>query len=92
MPTWIPNGLSHDLPPGVVMQCVCHEQDVAIWRSATGQIAAWKDRCQHHGMRLSHGFERGETLSCIYYGWVYGTNGGCVRIAVDFHPGGSIKA
>lgn len=84
MPHWTPNGLSHDLPPGVVMHGVCQGQDLAIWRSMSGKIAAWKDRCQHRGMRLSHGFVRGETLSCIYHGWVYGTNGGCVRIPA--HP------
>ncbi len=82
---WVANGLSRDLPAGVVMHGAWHGQDLAIWRSASGQIAAWKDRCQHRGMRLSHGFVRGETLSCIYHGWVYGTSGACGRIPA--HPG-----
>jgi hypothetical protein len=36
-------------------------------------------------MSLSHGFVRGEALSCIYHGWSYAQDGGCLRIPA--HPG-----
>ncbi len=36
-------------------------------------------------MRLSHGFVRGEALSCIYHGWSYARTGNCLRIPA--HPG-----
>jgi nitrite reductase/ring-hydroxylating ferredoxin subunit len=81
---WIANGLSHDLPRGVVMAGEWQGADLAIWRSATGRLSAWGDRCPHRGMRLSHGFVRGETLACIYHGWVYGTDGACRHIPA--HP------
>jgi nitrite reductase/ring-hydroxylating ferredoxin subunit len=83
-PQWVANSLSRDLLAGGVMRGVCAGQEVAIWRSAAGHVSAWNDRCPHRGMRLSHGFVRGETLSCIYHGWVYSTNGGCRRIPA--HP------
>jgi hypothetical protein len=35
-------------------------------------------------MRLSHGFVRGEALSCIYHGWSYAQTGNCLRIPA--HP------
>ncbi len=35
-------------------------------------------------MRLSHGFVRGEALSCIYHGWSYAQAGNCLRIPA--HP------
>ncbi len=35
-------------------------------------------------MRLSHGFVRGEALSCIYHGWRYGNDGQC--LAIPAHP------
>jgi nitrite reductase/ring-hydroxylating ferredoxin subunit len=60
------------------------DQDIVVWRSASGRIAAWQDRCPHRGMRLSHGFVRGEFLSCIYHGWRYGENGQCCKIPA--HP------
>jgi phenylpropionate dioxygenase-like ring-hydroxylating dioxygenase large terminal subunit len=82
--TWTATGLAHDLPKSVVMAGRFQDTELAIWRSATGKLSAWVDRCPHRGMRLSHGFVRGETLSCIYHGWVYGTDGGCKHIPA--HP------
>lgn len=58
---------------------------VALWRSRSGRAAAFADRCPHRGMRLSRGFVRGETLSCIYHGWSYAQEGNCLRIPA--HPG-----
>ncbi len=81
---WVANGLSQDLPLGVVMAGGWWGAELAIWRSATGRLSAWNDRCPHRGMRLSHGFVRGETLSCIYHGWTYGTDGACRKIPA--HP------
>ncbi|MGV8985345.1 MAG: Rieske 2Fe-2S domain-containing protein [Cypionkella sp.] len=91
---WTASGLSHDLPTGTVTRGECEGQDLAIWRSSTGRIAAWKDRCSHRGMRLSHGFVREETLNCIYHGWVYGTSGVCSRIPAhpDLVPPAAIRA
>ena len=83
-PRWTATGLSQDLPKAVAMAGYGHGHDLAVWRSATGRLQAWNDRCPHRGMRLSHGFVRGETLACIYHGWVYGTEGGCKHIPA--HP------
>lgn len=83
-PRWIATGLSQDLPKAVVMAGHWQGHDLAVWRSATGRLQAWNDRCPHRGMRLSHGFVRGETLACIYHGWVYGADGGCKHIPA--HP------
>lgn len=83
-PHWIATGLSQDLPKSVAMAGHWQGQDLAVWRSATGRVQAWNDRCPHRGMRLSHGFVRGETLACIYHGWVYGADGGCKHIPA--HP------
>jgi phenylpropionate dioxygenase-like ring-hydroxylating dioxygenase large terminal subunit len=81
---WTPVALARDLPLlGVLPVCV-DGMDVALWRSASGRVAAWADRCPHRGMRLSHGFVRGEALSCIYHGWSYGSEGQCLRIPA--HP------
>jgi nitrite reductase/ring-hydroxylating ferredoxin subunit len=47
-------------------------------------VRAWDNRCPHRGMRLSFGFVRGESLTCIYHGWQYGTDGVCHTIPA--HP------
>lgn len=81
---WTPVALARDLPRLCVMPVWVDGTQLALWRSATGRVAAWADRCPHRGMRLSHGFVRGEALSCIYHGWSYGTDGQCLRIPA--HP------
>lgn len=81
---WVPVALSADIPRAAVAPGWLPGLEVALWRSASGRIAASSNRCPHRGMRLSHGFVRGENLSCIYHGWSFGPEGNCVRIPA--HP------
>ncbi|MBX4870085.1 Rieske 2Fe-2S domain-containing protein [Rhizobium bangladeshense] len=82
--SWTPVALSADLPPATVIPAWTPLGAIALWRSQSGCASASSDRCPHRGMRLSHGFVRGEVLSCIYHGWSYSSAGGCVRIPA--HP------
>jgi nitrite reductase/ring-hydroxylating ferredoxin subunit len=83
--SWTPVALSADLPAGTVMPVQIPAGSLALWRTDSGHTAASADRCPHRGMRLSHGFVRGEALSCIYHGWSYAQAGNCLRIPA--HPG-----
>lgn len=82
--SWVAVALTPDLPAGMAMPARVDGEDAALWRSAAGHLRIWGDRCPHRGMRLSHGFVRGETLACIYHGWRYGLDGGCSHIPA--HP------
>ncbi len=90
---WTALALSADLPPGVAVPGRLRGEDLVIWRSASGRLRAWGDRCPHRGMRLSHGFVRGETLACIYHGWTYDGTGACTLIPAhpDLEPPKSIR-
>lgn len=79
-----PVGLSRDLPKNRVMRADVEGVDLAIWRNSKGDLAAWDNRCPHRGMRLSHGFVRGDRLACLYHGWQYGSDGNCAYIPA--HP------
>ena len=81
---WVAVGLCADVPPGTVVPARVSHTDLAVWCSAEGKYHAWGDRCPHRGMRLSHGFVRGETLACIYHGWQYDDDGTCRYIPA--HP------
>lgn len=83
--SWLPVALSVDLPAGTAMPVATMSGALALWRSEAGRLSAFADRCPHRGMRLSHGFVRGEALSCIYHGWRYGASGACLKIPA--HPG-----
>lgn len=91
--SWTPVALSRDVPALVVLPVVAGGVELALWRAASGRVAAWADRCPHRGMRLSHGFVRGEALSCIYHGWSYGAGGNCLRIPAhpDLEPPEAIR-
>jgi len=79
-----PVALSSQLAPKQVMRVKFESEDLAVWRSTNGVAAAWENRCPHRGMRLSHGFVRGESLACAYHGWHYDCSGQCHNIPA--HP------
>ncbi|MCH2078201.1 MAG: Rieske (2Fe-2S) protein [Rhodobacteraceae bacterium] len=82
---WVPAAVSTDILDGTVVPAALPTGPIAVWRTASGELHANGDRCPHRGMRLSHGFVRGNSLSCIYHGWRYGRDGGCEHIPA--HPG-----
>ncbi|WP_238366030.1 Rieske (2Fe-2S) protein [Mesobacterium pallidum] len=84
MTDWIPVSTATGLRRGGVMRSFVCGQELAIWHSAGGAVHAWDNRCPHRGMRLSHGFVRGEQLACLYHGWHYGADGACT--AIPAHP------
>ena len=81
---WIPAAVAADILSGTVVPATLPTGPIAVWRSASGMLHANGDRCPHRGMRLSHGFVRGESLLCIYHGWRYGRDGSCEHIPA--HP------
>ena len=83
--TWRPVGLSRDLPAARVMRAWVDGQDAVVWRSTSGVLNAWDNRCPHRGMALSHGFVRGENLACLYHGWHYSCEGGGCSL-IPSHP------
>ncbi len=69
----------------VVAASVCG-QDLALWRSASGSVQAWEDRCPHRGVALSLGRVLGDRLACAYHGWEYAAGDGrCVAIPAMPH-------
>lgn len=83
-PSWEPVGLISGLKPLTAERANCRGVDLAIWRGLDGEVHAWENRCPHRGMRLSYGFVRGNTLTCLYHGWRYDGSASCV--AIPAHP------
>jgi nitrite reductase/ring-hydroxylating ferredoxin subunit len=87
----IPVSLSGGVEPGARTGTSLSGKPVVVWRGQDGAVRAWADRCPHRGMRLSFGFVRENTLTCIYHGWSFGVtddSGGDGRcIAIPAHPG-----
>jgi phenylpropionate dioxygenase-like ring-hydroxylating dioxygenase large terminal subunit len=60
-------------------------EPVAVFRGASGSVAAVEDRCCHRGLPLSMGQVRGDTIVCGYHGISYDTQGRCVGIPGQPH-------
>lgn len=56
-------------------------QDLAVWRSATGLVQVWRDRCPHRGVQLSLGRIVDGRLACAYHGWEFAADTGrCMAV------------
>ncbi len=81
--------LSGGVEPGARTGTSVSGQQVVVWRGQDGAAHAWADRCPHRGMRLSFGYVRENTLTCIYHGWSFGSAAGADAarcLAVPAHP------
>jgi nitrite reductase/ring-hydroxylating ferredoxin subunit len=77
---WIPVSGITDVPASAARAVVLPAHDIAIWRTGSGAVRAWENRCPHRGMRMSFGQVRGEHLVCRYHGWGFDETGQCQTI------------
>lgn len=71
---WHPVALSRDLgtkPLGVRL----HGEQIALFRTQSGDVGAISDVCPHRRMRLSAGRVLGDRLECCYHGWTFAADG-----------------
>ena len=57
-----------------------HGQELALWRSSSGAVQAWENRCPHRSVRLTLGYVAGDQLVCRYHGWRYRPDGRCAFV------------
>ncbi|WP_341677687.1 aromatic ring-hydroxylating dioxygenase subunit alpha [Niveibacterium sp. SC-1] len=53
------------------------EEEIVLWRDASGTVHAWEDRCPHRGTRFSIGAVVDGQLRCRYHGWRFDASGAC---------------
>ncbi len=59
-------------------------EDIVLFRTEGGKVAALEDRCPHRGTMLSRGrILFPGTISCGYHGWTYNADGNCVAAIVE---------
>lgn len=64
------------------------DENVVLWRDASGAVRAWPDRCPHRGAQLSLGRIENGRLECPYHGWQFDGSGQCMHVPAlpDFVP------
>ena len=72
---WHPVLESKCLKKGRVLGIKLCDEEVALFRSASGALGAVCDQCPHRGARLSRGSVKGERLVCPYHAWSFAPDG-----------------
>jgi phenylpropionate dioxygenase-like ring-hydroxylating dioxygenase large terminal subunit len=77
--TWYPLTWSRQVGRSLGSHCILGQQ-LVVYRTAAGQVAAMDDACPHRLMPLSMGKLKGDIIECGYHGLNFDCAGTCVRI------------
>lgn len=84
MASWLRNGWyaamwAQDLPPGLLARRTIVGEEMVLWRTDDGGIAALRDQCPHRFAPLHMGRldEDGRTVHCAYHGLAFDRSGRC---------------
>ena len=69
MNQWIEIGSVDDIPKQGARVVRTPQGDIAVFRTATDEIFALRDRCPHKGGPLSQGIIYGKTVACPLHNW-----------------------
>lgn len=82
----IPNGwfavaVGDEIAPGEVSVRHYFDQDLVVFRTASGEVAVFEPYCPHLGAHLGHGGRvEGEMLRCPFHGWKFDAAGECREV------------
>jgi 5,5'-dehydrodivanillate O-demethylase len=74
---WHPVYRAEDLPPGMAKPIHIMGEDFTLYRGTTGKPHVLAFRCAHRGTQLSAGWVEGDSIRCMYHGWLYDSTGQC---------------
>jgi phenylpropionate dioxygenase-like ring-hydroxylating dioxygenase large terminal subunit len=80
--TWYVAANAYELDEGLVGRKICDE-NIVMFRTSTGAIAALEDRCPHRFVPLSMGKRVGDTVQCGYHGLRFDAAGKCIEAPND---------
>jgi phenylpropionate dioxygenase-like ring-hydroxylating dioxygenase large terminal subunit len=80
--TWYVAAHADELVEGMLARKICGE-NIVMFRTSSGPIAALSDRCPHRFVPLSMGKRIGDTVQCAYHGLRFDVNGRCVEAPND---------
>lgn len=69
MSNWKQVALLEDIPPLGTRVVKSAQGDIALFRTAEGEVFALLDKCPHKGGHLSQGIVFGKKVACPMHGW-----------------------
>lgn len=83
---WFCVGLSSELRPGDVVSRRLGNEDLVLYRTASGLLRATRPYCPHMGVHLGQGGTvQGEDIMCPFHKFRYGTDGVCSATGPAYH-------
>ncbi|PWK15544.1 aromatic ring-hydroxylating oxygenase subunit alpha [Tumebacillus permanentifrigoris] len=76
---WYIAVLSSELTDELLARTIL-DQELVLYRDASGVAHALADQCAHRGARLSDGRHAGDCVACPFHGWEYDGSGRCTYI------------
>lgn len=77
---WYVVAFSADVAPGAVKTVHYFDEDIVLYRTEGGALAAVAPFCPHLGAHLGGGCVEGEKLRCPFHAWGFDATGKCVDI------------
>ncbi|HEY9857620.1 MAG TPA: aromatic ring-hydroxylating dioxygenase subunit alpha [Stenomitos sp.] len=77
---WYLAGRSSEVKASRAHGVTIMETRLVLYRQASGEVVALRDRCPHLGASLALGRVKGDCLACPFHGWTFDSRGTCVDI------------
>ncbi|MBL0421630.1 aromatic ring-hydroxylating dioxygenase subunit alpha [Ramlibacter sp. AW1] len=88
---WYPLAWNRDVDRSLVSRRVIGE-DLVVYRTSDGQVAALRDVCPHRLLPLSKGRLRDDdAIECGYHGVTFDSRGACVRVPLQEKPPAAMR-
>jgi 5,5'-dehydrodivanillate O-demethylase len=76
---WYPVATVPELDAEPVLAVTILGENLALFRSDSGELGLVAQRCPHRGASLAYGIPEEDGLRCPYHGWKFGRNGACLE-------------
>ncbi len=76
MDNWYKVATLEDIPSPGSRVVKTQQGDIALFRTADGEVFALRDKCPHKGGPLSQGIVFGKKVACPLHGWNIGLEDG----------------
>jgi nitrite reductase/ring-hydroxylating ferredoxin subunit len=84
---WYCLGFTEELKPGGILTRAFMGQEIVIFRTESGKVAATDAHCPHMGGHLGYGGEiQGEVIRCPFHSFCFDTNGTCTATGYGTKP------
>jgi 5,5'-dehydrodivanillate O-demethylase oxygenase subunit len=76
---WHPIHRAEELRPGQAKPIEIMSERFTLYRGESGTLHLVDFRCPHRGTQLSAGWVEGDSIRCMYHGWLFNGAGQCIE-------------